>query len=56
MARKARIEGASADPVKVEGFSAYVERFKAAHPDEWASIHLGPLEYGLGVMAEKLKG
>lgn len=56
--RKARVEGAQADPAKVTTnkplFAALVERFKAEYPEEWEQIRLCPAESSLAVMADKL--
>ena len=72
MARKARIEGATADPKVIEAAIAAVkapdpgdngaallrisEYFQSEFPEEWALLRLCPLQHGLEAMIEKLKG
>lgn len=57
--RKARVEGAVADPVAGDNGAALariVAFFKASHPDAWEDLRLCPLQHGLEAMSEKLKG
>lgn len=57
MTRKARVEGAIADPVPGDNGAALqriVDFFKAEHPDAWEAARLGPLEYGLDTMIKAL--
>lgn len=58
--RKARVEGEVSEAAHEARFTAdqlgeIVEAFKAAHPDEWETIRLCPLQHGLEAMAERLK-
>jgi len=55
--RPPKLEGAATDspPVVVTGsFAQAVEAFKTAYPDEWEAIRLGPCQYGIAQMIEKL--
>lgn len=57
MPRKARVEGAIADPApgdNAEALARIIAYFQAEHPEEWEAMKLGPLEYGLKGMIETL--
>lgn len=58
MTTRGRPPKGPADPVpgnNGEALERIVVFFQASFPDEWEAMRLGPLEYGLSAMAERLK-
>lgn len=59
VARKARVEGAAADPApgdNGEALARIADFFRSEHPEMWEELRLCPLQHGLDAMIEKLKG